>query len=123
MISPALCLFSAAGMMGYFRVTSRMALHHRYGTLVRVAFPIILLEAITFANFWTYFVMRPQSLTVWEEESRDGGLAALLASFRGGSEVVLVDPSLLWKVVIANSLFLTYRPKVFLISPSSPAIY
>ncbi|HWP24322.1 MAG TPA: glycosyltransferase family 39 protein [Candidatus Binatia bacterium] len=61
-------------------------------------------------NYWTYFVKRPATREVWEEESRDGGLPGRLASLRHGDSVIVLDPLLLWKAAVANSWFLNYRP-------------
>ena len=71
---------------------------------------LALLGYIVAANSWTFFIKRPKSPQVWEEEGRDGGLPARINSYRNESALLLVDPLFVWKVVVVNTWFLTYRP-------------
>jgi 4-amino-4-deoxy-L-arabinose transferase-like glycosyltransferase len=121
MISAAACLFAAAAAHAFFRAGSATLLNVRHGRAMAVAITTVLLTAIAVDNFRIYFFKRPGSRVVWEEENRDGGLAALLAAYRAGPALVLVDPLLLWKVVVANTWFLTYRPGKLFDSPFLPA--
>ena len=71
---------------------------------------IVLIGYSLSINYWTYFAKRPTTREVWEEESRDGGLPAKLSSLNDHSRLMIIDPLLLWKVVVVNSWFLNYRP-------------
>ena len=72
---------------------------------------------VAFANYSTYYIARLKSREVWEEEGRDGCLPVKLKSMLNKSQVIIVDPLLLLKLVVLNSWFLTYEPGRLFASP------
>jgi 4-amino-4-deoxy-L-arabinose transferase-like glycosyltransferase len=121
MINPVACLFAASGIQIFFTavVSSLMAL--RFRRIGSVIFYVTLLGSISSINYRTYFVARPQSREVWEEEGRDGGLPARIQGYRNESALVMIDPLLLWKIVVVNSWFLNYEPGRMLDASFLPA--
>lgn len=109
MIAPAAFFFAATSMHLCFSILRRSLESSRFAVTPFVLAVTLIGYSIAI-NYWTYFVKRPKSREVWEEESRDGGLPAKLLSLRGDSRVVIVDPLLLWKVVVVNGWFLSYHP-------------
>lgn len=108
-ISPVVCYFSAIAMSVGCNALSRLQVHLK---LSPRPIALVALPAIAFVlsfNYWVYFVKRPEVREVWEEEARDAGLGARIASLRNESRQILVDPALLWKIVVSNTGFLNYR--------------
>lgn len=62
-------------------------------------------------NYSIYFLERPRLREVWSEEAWDAGLSERIASLGRQSKKIVVDPALLWKIVIANTGFLGYPRK------------
>jgi len=109
MVSPIAYFFAAAAIHLSLEVLSRSLPQFKFKDMVPVILGMALISYSVSINYWTYFVKRPKTREVWEEESRDGGLPAKLASLSGQSRLIIVDPLLLWKVVVVNSWFLNYR--------------
>jgi len=111
MISPVVCYFSAVAMSvlcnALWRLQTRLKLNPK--TIALAVLPAI--AFVVSFNYWVYFVKRPKLPEVWEEEARDAGLAARIASLRNESRQIVVDPALLWKIVAANINFLNYRAR------------
>jgi len=109
MVSPVVYFFAATSTYLSLEVLWQSLPQFRRKEIV----PMILGMALTCCsvsiNYWTYFGNRPKTREVWEEESRDGGLPAKLGSLSGRLRLMIIDPLLLWKVVVVNSWFLNYR--------------
>jgi hypothetical protein len=88
-----------------------------YKETISVLAGVALLGYVALSNYSTYFVRRPKSREVWEEEGRDGRLPIKLKSLINGSQMILIDPLLLWKIVVSNSWFLSYQPGKLFESP------
>jgi len=117
MISPVVYFFAATSIHLSLEVLSRSLPQFRRKEIVPIMLGMALIGYSVSINYWTYFVMRPKTREVWEEESRDGGLPAKLASLSRQSRLIIVDPLLLWKVVVVNSWFLNHRAGKLFESP------
>lgn len=121
MTSAVGCFFAATAFYLSLCASWKAFSNFRYKNVTATIFSIILLGYIASANYWSYFVSRPKSHEVWEEESRDGGLSVKFKALQKESQMIIVDPLLLWKIVVVNSWFLTYQPGKLFESPFLPA--
>jgi hypothetical protein len=110
MIIPVVCFFAATSFSLFFTIARKAPAKLYPRNIILIAVCIVLLGYILVDNYWTYFVKRPKSSQVWEEEGRDGGLPARINSYRNESALLLVDPLFVWKIIVVNTWFLTYRP-------------
>ena len=110
MIIPVICFFAATSLSLFFTLARQALARLQSRNMILLPVCIALLGYVFVANYWTYFVKRPKSSQVWEEEGRDGGIPARISSYRKESALLLVDPLFLWKVVVVNTWILTYRP-------------
>lgn len=110
MINPLASLFAATSGTLFFDYLRKSMANFNARTLVPAAFAIALSGYVVVVNYWIYFVKRPTSPQVWEEEERDGGLPVRIQTYQKNGSLVLVDPVFIWKIVVVNSWFLTYRP-------------
>jgi hypothetical protein len=117
MVAPVACFFAATAIYVFTSELWRSMAKTRYRDLTALILSVALFGCIAGENFWIYFVKRPRSPEVWQEEARDGGLPEKIASLRKEPALVIVDPLLLWKIVVANSWYLTYRPGKLFESP------
>jgi hypothetical protein len=114
MINPLTSLFAARSGILFFDCLWKTVAKFRARRLVAATIAIASSGYIAAANYWIYFVKRPISPEVWEEEGRDGGIPARIQTYQDGESLLLVDPIFVWKVVVVNSWFLTYqRGKLF----------
>jgi hypothetical protein len=74
MINPLASLFAATSGTLFFDYLRKSMANFNARTLVPAAFAIALSGYVVVVNYWIYFVKRPTSPQVWEEEERDGGL-------------------------------------------------
>ena len=117
MVSPIVYFFAATSIHLSLKVLSGSLPQFRRKEIVPMMLGTALICYALSINYWTYFVKRPKTREVWEEESRDGELPAKLASLSGQSRPIIVDPLLLWKVVVVNSWFRNYRSGKLFESP------
>jgi Dolichyl-phosphate-mannose-protein mannosyltransferase len=110
MIIPAVCFFAATGAGQLWRVSLTLAPRLSKRLLLQLVLVASFLGYTTFENYSIYFVRRPTSPAVFDEEGRDRRLPARIAALRKESQIIIVDPLLLVKVVVLNTWFLTYRP-------------
>jgi len=109
LIIPPVCFFAAIGADRLWRLSLATAPSFPRKNRFDLVAALMLIAYIAFENYSTYFLRRPNSQAVWNEEGRDGRLPAALEALTKDSPTIVVDPLLLWKVVIVNSWFLTYR--------------
>jgi hypothetical protein len=109
-ISPAAHFFAATAFYLSLCTLTKTLWNFRYKEVTVQIFCLGLLGIIACANYWTYFISRPKSRDVWEEEVRDGRLPSRSHLRQRDSSIILVDPLLLWKIVVTNSWYLSYRP-------------
>ena len=110
MIIPVLCFFAATSFSLFFTIALQAPVKVQMRNIILMSLCIALSGYVFVANYRAYFVKRPASSQVWQEEGRDGGLPARISSYRKDSALLLVDPLFVWKIVVANTWFLTYRP-------------
>jgi hypothetical protein len=110
MVIPVVSFFAASALSLFCAAVPRALGKWQFGNRAQAIACVSLLSCIVAVNYWTYFVRRPKSVAVWEEEGREGGLPARISTERKGSALLLVDPLFGWKVVVANTSFLAYWP-------------
>jgi hypothetical protein len=110
MVIPTACFFAASSLSLFCAAIARALGKLQFGNSAQVIVCVVLSSYIVAANYRTYFVRRPKSAEVWEEEGRDGGLPARISAQRTSPALMLVDPLFVWKVVVANTWFLSYQP-------------
>ena len=120
MVSPVACFVAGTATVLSLSALWKWLPNFRYKNMTPVIVGITLLGYIAINNYWTYFVRRPKSRDVWEEEGRDGRLPVKLKSLGNKSQTIIVDPLLLWKIVVSNSWFLSYQPGKLFESPYIP---
>ena len=120
-VSPVVFLFAGGSIYFFLRAVCAWTAHVKVKNAIFVLLGIALLFSLALVNYRIYFVSRPKSPEVWTEEGRDGGLPLALKSLQAGSSMVVVDPLLLWKVVVSNHWFLTYQPGKLFESAFLPA--
>lgn len=121
MVSPVACFFAGISVHCFLGACWRSLPNLRYKEVTALILGITLLGTTAFINYRTYFVRRPKSRAVWEEESRDGRLPVKIQLLQKESSLILMDPILLWKIVVLNSWFLTYQPGKLFQHPYLPA--
>lgn len=117
MIIPAACLFAGAAIYFFAAALARSLPALRLRRALPAGAAITVLVIIAATNYRTYFVSRPNSVKVWEDESADGGVPATIQAIKSESRTILLDPALVWRNIIAGSWILNYRPGKLFDSP------
>jgi hypothetical protein len=109
MIAPVACLFAGTSMSVLHRAGYAYVAAVRWAKLGSALALVALLTVIALANYRIYFLKRPGSPEVWQDENMDWGIPRMVQYLRTETPAVFLDPLLLWDSVIVNSWYLHYR--------------
>jgi hypothetical protein len=122
-IAPVTLFFAANAVRHVWGANLRWLPSFRYRSLTVLILGIALFGYLALENYSIYFIRRVNSPEVWQEEGRDGRLPARIQSLQNQPQLIMVDPLLVWKLVLTNSWFLTYRPGKLYEPPFLPASF